>query len=52
MDDHDIWLTAKALVDQLDDAASIHAAMRADELLDGVATLQRVIDAVRGGMTG
>jgi hypothetical protein len=34
VDDHDIWRSAKALVDRHGDDASIHAAMRADELLD------------------
>lgn len=34
MNDRDIWLSAKALVDQHGDDAAIHAAMRADELLD------------------
>ncbi len=35
MDDRDIWLSAKRLIDLNGDDAIIHAAMRADELLAG-----------------
>ena len=52
MDDRDIWRSAKALIDQHGDDAVIHAAMRADELLDdgdldGAATWRRVIQAIK-----
>ena len=52
MNERDFWLSAKALVDQHGDDAAIHAAMRADELLDegdldGAATWRRVIDAIK-----
>lgn len=48
MDDHDIWRSAKALIDQHGADTAIHAAMRADKLLDagdldGAATWRRVI---------
>ena len=33
MIERDIWRSAKALIDSYGDAATIHAAMRADELL-------------------
>ena len=46
MDEVDIWRSAKALVDSYGDDATIHAAMRADELLaqgdlDGAGTWRR-----------
>ncbi len=46
MDDRDIWRSAKALLDIYGDDATIHAAMRADELLaqgdmDGAGTCRR-----------
>ena len=52
MDDRDIWRSAKALIDSYGDDATIHAAMRADELLaqgdiDGAGTWRRVLDAVK-----
>ncbi len=52
MNERDIWRSAKALVDQHGDDAAIHAAMRADELLDegdldGAATWRRVIQAIK-----
>jgi hypothetical protein len=52
MIERDIWLSAKRLVDLYGDDATIHAAMRADELLaegdlDGAATWRRVLDAVK-----
>ncbi len=52
MDDRDIWLSAKRLVDLYGEDATIHAAMRADELLaqgdmDGAGTWRRVLDAVK-----
>jgi hypothetical protein len=48
MDDRDIWRSAKALIDQHGADTAIHAAMRADKLLDagdldGAATWRRVI---------
>ena len=51
MDNRDVWLSAKVLVDQHGDEATIHAAMRSDELLDagdldGAATWRRVIQAI------
>ncbi len=51
MDDRDIWRSAKALTDNYGDDATIHAAMRADELLahgdlDGAGTWRRVIQAI------
>ena len=53
MDDLDIWRSAKRLVDLYGDDATIHAAMRADELLaqgdlDGAGTWRRVLAAVKG----
>jgi hypothetical protein len=52
MDDRDIWRSAKVLIDQHGDDAAIHAAMRADELLDdgdmeSAATWRRVIQAIK-----
>ena len=52
MDNRDVWLSAKVLVDQHGDEATIHAAMRSDELLDagdvdGAATWRRVIVAIK-----
>ena len=52
MDDRDIWRSAKALIDSYGDDATIHAAMRADELLaqgdiDGAGTWRRVLAAVK-----
>ena len=52
MDEVDIWRSAKALVDSYGDDATIHAAMRADELLaqgdlDGAGTWRRVLAAVK-----
>jgi len=52
MDDRDIWRSAKALIDSYGDDATIHAAMRADELLaqgdlDGAGTWRRIIAAVK-----
>ena len=52
MDDLDVWRSAKALIDNYGDDATIHAAMRADELLahgdmDGAATWRRVLAAVK-----
>ena len=52
MDDRDIWLSAKRLVDLYGEDATIHAAMRADELLeqgdlDGAGTWRRVLAAVK-----
>ena len=51
MDDRDIWRSAKALIDNYGDDATIHAAMRADELLaqgdmDGTAVWRQVIKAI------
>jgi len=51
MDDRDIWLSAKRLVDLYGEDATIHAAMRADELLaqgdmDGAGTWRRVSSAL------
>ena len=51
MDDLDIWRSAKALIDNYGEDATIHAAMRADELLargdmDGAGTWRRVIQAI------
>ncbi len=53
MDDLDIWRSAKALIDNYGEDATIHAAMRADELLargdmDGAGTWRRVIQAIEG----
>ena len=50
MDDLDIWRSAKALIDSYGDDATIHAAMRADELfaqgvLDGAGTWRQPLDA-------
>ena len=52
MDDLDIWRSAKLLVDEHGDTAAIHAAMRADAMLDegdmdGYAAWKRVVRAVR-----
>ena len=52
MDDLDIWRSAKRLVDLYGDDATIHAAMRADELLaqgdmDGAGIWRRVLAAVK-----
>jgi hypothetical protein len=52
MDEADIWRSAKALIDNYGDDASIHAALRADELLergdmDGAGTWRLVLDAVK-----
>jgi hypothetical protein len=52
MDDRDIYRSAKALIDQHGNDATIHAAMRADELLDegdldGAATWRRGIQAIK-----
>jgi hypothetical protein len=52
VDDLDIWRSAKTLIDNYGDDATIHAAMRADELLaqgdlDGAGTWRRVLDAVK-----
>ena len=52
MDELDIYRSAKALIDQHGNDATIHAAMRADELLDegdldGAATWRRVIQAIK-----
>ena len=52
MDDRDIWRSAKALIDSYGDDATIHAAMRADELLaqgdlGGAGMWRRVLDAVK-----
>jgi hypothetical protein len=49
--DRDIWATAKLLIDQHGDDATIHAAMRADEMLeqgdvDGQAAWKRILHAV------
>lgn len=51
MDNRDVWLSAKVLVDQHGNKAAIQAAMRSDELLgagdlDGAATWRRVIQAI------
>jgi hypothetical protein len=51
MDELDIYRSAKALIDQHGEDAVIHAAMRADELLDagdldGAATWRRIIQAI------
>ena len=50
-DQIDIWRTAKLLSDQHGDKAAIHAAMRADELLEaadmeGSAMWRRIIRAI------
>ena len=47
----DLWRSAKLLIDQHGDEAAIHAAMRADELLDagdldGAAVWRRIIRAI------
>ena len=47
MDDLDIWRSAKALIDNYGEDATIHAALRADELLaqgnpDGAGTWRRI----------
>ena len=52
MDDQDIWRSAKTLIERHGNDASIHAAMRADELLDDgdlddAATWRRVIQAIK-----
>ena len=52
MTDLDIYRSAKVLVDQHGDEAPIHAAMRADELLDianldGAAVWRRVLKAIK-----
>ena len=52
MIERDIWRSAKALIDSYGDDATIHAAMRADELLaqgnmDGAGTWRRVLAAVK-----
>ena len=52
MIERDMWRSAKHLVDLYGDDATIHAAMRADELLaegnlDGAGTWRRVLDAVK-----
>ena len=52
MNERDFWLSAKALIDNYGDDATIHAAMRADALLaqgdlDGAGTWRRVLDAVK-----
>jgi len=49
----DIWRSAKLLVDEHGDTAAIHAAMRADAILDagdldGYAVWRRIVRAVRG----
>ncbi len=49
--ERDIWRSAKRLVDLYGEDATIHAAMRADELLaqgdmDGAGTWRRVIQAI------
>ena len=53
MDDRDIWLSAKRLVDLYGEDATIHAAMRADELLaqgdmDGAAVWRQIITTING----
>ncbi len=50
-DQIDIWRTAKLLTGQHGDKAAIHAAMRADELLEtgdlkGSAVWRRIIEAI------
>jgi len=50
VDDLDIWRSAKALINNYGDDATIHAAMRADELLaqgdmDGTAIWCQIIEA-------
>ena len=52
VDEIDIWRCAKLLVDEHGDTAAIHAAMRADALLDagdldGAAVWRRIVRAVR-----
>ena len=52
VDDLDIYRAARLLIDQHGDEAPIHAAMRADELLDagnldGAAVWRRIAKAVR-----
>ena len=51
MIERDIWASAKRLIDLYAEDATIHAAMRADELLergdlDGAAVWRRVIQAL------
>ena len=50
-DDLDIYRAAKLLIDEHRDEAAIHAAMRADELMDagdmeGCATWKRILAAI------
>ncbi len=52
MHDTDIWRAAQQCIKSYGDDATIHAAMRADELLaqgdmDGAGTWRRVLDAVK-----
>ena len=52
VDDIDIHRSALLLIDQHGDKASIHAAMKADELsekgdLDGAAAWRRILDAIK-----
>ena len=52
MHDLDIWRSAKALIDSYGDDATVHAAMRTDELLaqgdmDGAGTWRRALAAVK-----
>ena len=49
----DIWRSARLLIDQHGDEAAIHAAMRADDLLDdgevdGSSVWKRVVKAIEG----
>lgn len=51
INDREIWACAAEVIRQHDDDAAIHAAMRADELLeagehDGAATWQRITRAI------
>ena len=50
-DDVDIYRAAQVLIDQHGDEAAIHAAMRADELMEagdmeGAATWRRILTAI------
>ena len=49
--DLDVWRSAKLLIEKYGDEAPIHAAMRADELLDkgdmdGLAVWKRILAAI------